>query len=82
MLQTKKNTCSCSKCLEGIFTECLNEVGSEIQVKSVSNKNENDRDYEDNDYEEYDKDDNEQYELRADVISILAISCVIAFFSP
>ena len=47
-----KTVCSCSKCLEGIFTECLNEAGSEIQVKYVSNNNENDSDYEDSVYEE------------------------------
>ena len=81
MLQTKKYICSCSKCLEGIATECLYESGGEIQVKSACNNNEDDSDYEHNYYEEYD--DYEQHDLQGDVASIcLSADVVIALFSP
>ena len=35
VLETKKNICLCSKCLEDIFTECFNKAGTEIQIKSL-----------------------------------------------
>ena len=61
----------------------MNETCSEIQVKCVSNNNEDNSNHENSEYEEYNQDDKKLCDLRADTVnSTFAKDCVITLFSP